>query len=353
MSGAGGYFSPDYATARERFLAAAQSAGARLHTLALDARGPDGSPLSIDIAWLGAPAPSRVFLHSSGMHGVEGFAGSAIQLALLERGLPVPAECAVLLVHVLNPYGMAWLRRVNENNVDLNRNFPEAEGDPPAASARYRRLDAFLNPPTPPGADLFFLRAVWLALRFGFRPLQQAIVEGQYEFPRGLFFGGRELQPGPSQYLAFLGTHLRSVKRGFAIDVHTGLGKWGQELLFLRAGARDATALGAKLGKTLTPDPEADVGYNIRGGYANALRAIGGNPALNLITQEFGTYSAIRVLHALREENRWHHWGAGGIAHSSKARLKEMFCPESREWRESVVERGVSLAVAAMRYVFG
>lgn len=31
------------------------------------------------------------------------------------------------MVHVLNPYGMAWLRRVNENNVDLNRNFRAAD----------------------------------------------------------------------------------------------------------------------------------------------------------------------------------------------------------------------------------
>ena len=34
-----------------------------------------------------------------------------------------PADVRVVMIHALNPYGMAWVRRVNEDNVDLNRNF--------------------------------------------------------------------------------------------------------------------------------------------------------------------------------------------------------------------------------------
>ena len=117
------YFSPDYQTARSRFRDAATAAGAALHAIALGSHGPDGEALCVDIAWLGAARPRRVFMHTSGMHGVEAFTGSAVQLALLGAP-PVPgADDALVLVHVLNPYGMAWLRRANENNVDLNRNF--------------------------------------------------------------------------------------------------------------------------------------------------------------------------------------------------------------------------------------
>jgi Protein of unknown function (DUF2817) len=48
----------------------------------------------------------------------EGFAGSAIQLQML-KDLPImPKDAALIVVHALNPYGMAHLRRVNENNVD-------------------------------------------------------------------------------------------------------------------------------------------------------------------------------------------------------------------------------------------
>src|SRR5215471_211462 len=117
------YFSPDYFTARTRFREAAKKTGARFETLPLDVRGSGGEELGIDIAWFGAENPRRVLLHSSGLHGVEGFAGSAIQLQLLNELPALAKDAAVILVHILNPYGMSWLRRANENNVDLNRNF--------------------------------------------------------------------------------------------------------------------------------------------------------------------------------------------------------------------------------------
>src|SRR5438477_12735844 len=117
------FFSPDYFTARDRFREAAAGAGGRMETLPLDAKGPGGENLGIDIAWFGAENPRRVLLHSSGLHGVEGFAGSAIQLQLLNDVPTISEDTALIVVHVLNPYGMAWLRRSNENNVDLNRNF--------------------------------------------------------------------------------------------------------------------------------------------------------------------------------------------------------------------------------------
>src|SRR5215471_3159223 len=117
------FFSPDYFTAKGRFREIVRAVGGRLETISIDAKGPNGEDLGIDIAWFGAENPRRVLLHSSGLHGVEGFAGSAIQLQLLNELPALAKDAAVILVHILNPYGMSWLRRANENNVDLNRNF--------------------------------------------------------------------------------------------------------------------------------------------------------------------------------------------------------------------------------------
>ncbi len=346
------YFSADYATARKRFLSAAEAAGETC-SLCLDAAGPEGSPLTIDIACLGSPAPERALLHTSGMHGVEGFAGSAIQLALLQRPLSLPPDGAVVLVHGLNPYGMAWLRRVNENNVDLNRNFLTAGERYEGAPTGYRRIAGLLNPPTPPRKDLFYLRAALLALRYGFQSLKRATVAGQYEYPKGLFYGGRHLEQGPALFRRWIVGRLGEVSRLFAIDVHTGLGEWGQESLFLRRSGMDAGELGKKLGRRLADDPGEDgIGYPIRGGYAGAFDAFPPATETLLIIQEFGTYPAARVLHALREENRWHHFGGGTLDHTAKTRLKDIFCPRSPHWRELVVNRGVSLARAAARELF-
>ena len=185
------YFSPDYETARGRFRAAATAVGAALHSIALPAEGPRGEALCIDIAWLGALRPRRVFLHTSGVHGVEAYTGSAAQLALLDSPPAPGPQDALILVHVLNPFGMAWLRRANERNVDLNRNFLLNGEHWSGAPELYSALDPLLNPASPPAHDGFSVRAAATVMRYGFHRVKQAVAEGQYEFPRGLFFGGK------------------------------------------------------------------------------------------------------------------------------------------------------------------
>jgi len=120
------YFHNGYSTARAAFLQAAGKAGAKLAAHAIRAQGPTGEELSIDTAWLGTDAPQRLLVVSSGTHGVEGPAGTAAQLQFLEEDWPacrLPEDAAVLLLHANNPFGYAWRRRTNEDNVDLNRNF--------------------------------------------------------------------------------------------------------------------------------------------------------------------------------------------------------------------------------------
>ena len=349
------YFSDDYTTARRRFLEAANTVGATIHTLQLPSRTPEDELLSIDIAWVGTSTPSRALIHTSGLHGVEGFAGSAIQLALLDQSLSVPSDGAIVLVHTLNPYGMAWLRRVNENNVDLNRNFIASEEQKKAASEIYRKLDPFLNPKSPPSADYFYAKAGYYALRYGVRQLKQAIAMGQYEYTKGLFYGGNRLEMGPSLYLSWLADKLASLKRGFAIDVHTGLGRSGQETLFLRSELSRIDVLADRLGRDLISDAaDSGIGYDIQGGYADSFDVLLPDGAeMHVVTQEFGTYPSILVLHALRDENRWRHYGDGTTHHPVKRKLKEVFAPKSHEWRETVVGKGVSLALAASKYIFG
>lgn len=319
--------------------------------MSLAAKGPGDSELGIDVARLGAPDAARVLLHSSGLHGVEGYAGSAIQLATLERPPAVPAGCALVLVHALNPYGMTWLRRVNENNVDLNRNFLGAgerwEGAPPL----YSTLDPLLNPPTPAGTDRFWLRLGAMALRHGPRALKQAIAEGQYEFPRGLFFGGRSLEAGPRLYLDSLRHSLAGAEYLLAIDLHTGLGPRGRETIVLEAGV--GTTPAAELARGLSK-PLIEPGrsaYRIRGGMGGALPAAVPGARVDFLLQEIGTRPVHAVLAALREENRCHHHGAS-LAHPAKRALLEAFCPASPAWRRQAVENGTRLVSAAAAWTF-
>ncbi|MBM3344798.1 MAG: DUF2817 domain-containing protein [Betaproteobacteria bacterium] len=145
------YYSQSYDEARTRFIAAAKAAGAQLNAYPLAAASALGGDLNIDVAQLGA-ADAPTLIVSSGVHGIEGFFGSAVQLALLEHLAPARARAGLrlVLIHALNPYGFKHLRRVNEHNVDLNRNFLLSAAEYHGAPHGYARLEAFLNPPSRP-----------------------------------------------------------------------------------------------------------------------------------------------------------------------------------------------------------
>ena len=348
------YFSPDYASARERFRAAARAAGARLEALALDARGPREEALTIDIARLGARGAQRVLLHTSGLHGVEAYAGSAIQLAALAAPPAPPPGGALILVHVLNPYGMAWLRRVNESNVDLNRNFIVSGERRQGAAPLYARLDPLLNPASPPGADGFLLRLAGFAARHGPRAVKQAIAEGQYEFSRGLFYGGAALEPGPRLYLDWLQRNVPPADYLLALDAHTGLGPWGKDTLIREPGpgATPPERLARELGQPLIDASAGQSAYRIRGGMGGALPEALPGTRIDFVLQEIGTRPVLTVLRALREENRCHYYGAKGFDHPARRALLEALSPSSPGWRRRAVERGLALIRAAAAWTF-
>ena len=78
-------FSPTYDVARQRFLEAARNVRAQTASYPIDQVGPTGESLSVDVAWVGAREPTQAVVVTSGLHGVEGFFGSAVQLAWLSR----------------------------------------------------------------------------------------------------------------------------------------------------------------------------------------------------------------------------------------------------------------------------
>jgi hypothetical protein len=309
-----------------------------LESLDLAAKSPEGEGLTIDIGWFGSSSPRHALVHSSGLHGVEGFAGSAVQLRALDNLPAIRGECALVLVHILNPYGMAWLRRANENNVDLNRNFLMT-GKYAGAPDAYAQLDSFLNPATLPHVDLYFLNAARLILRHGLPKLRQAIAGGQFEFPKGLFFGGHHREDGPRKYQEYLRSRLSGVERLLVVDVHTGLGRYGQDTLLVESARFEE--LRHRYGdRVAASDPASGPAYSVRGGLNEMFSDVFRGARLTFLTQEFGTYDSVRMLRALREENRWYHHGNASVDHWSRRKLKEAFYPQDSAWQNSVLQRG-------------
>lgn len=339
------YFPSDYASARERFLDRASARGARLAHYPIDARGPRGEPLSIDAARIGAERPRRLLILISGTHGVEGFAGAALQRQWLDgdEAARLPADAGCLLIHALNPYGFARLRRANEHNVDINRNALERFPGP--ANPAYRELDGWLNPPSPPGrADFFWLRGGWLLLTRGWGVLKQATAQGQYEFPRGLFYGGSGLEASTRALAALLADEaLRNVTRIVAIDIHTGLGRFATYKLLVdqppdsaryREMARcfDARAIASNRG--------GSAAYRVHGGVREYIERRFEPAQTYAAVLEFGTVPLPRLIVRLRRENRaYHHAGPDSDAREAAA-LREAFCPTSPIWRRRILAHG-------------
>ncbi len=347
-------FSDDYAGARERFRAAATARGWSLETLPIDAPGPCGLDLSIDVARLGAERPRRAVVVSSGTHGVEGYFGSAVQLALLEGDwaeVELPEDCALILVHAVNPHGFAWNRRVNEDNVDLNRNFLLARQPFEGADPGYVRLDGLLNPPSPPGGfEAFLLRAGFIVMRHGFNTLKAAIAVGQYEFPKGLFFGGAGPTASQSALEDALPRWFGEAERVVHLDLHTGMGAWGTCAL---AVAEDEGTERVDWLKNRFDGVEGlsedGVLYPIRGVLGAWLQEQ--LPEVEYLTMlaEFGTYPPLKVLAAIRAENRAAHYAHPKSDTTAKARaaMVETFAPADPTWRATVVGSAVAIAERA------
>lgn len=340
------FYSENYFESRQRFRAAATQLKLPQHTLQIQAPSPNDEPLSIDIAVSGAAIPKTALVLSSGVHGVEAPFGAAVQLAFMEQKLrhwQLPADAAVVLIHAINPFGYAWRRRFNENNVDLNRNFllaDEAYAGAPPLAGRFRNAMKLSRPRARFG--FWTARMVMLALQHGPSSIWETLPVGQYDYPDWLFFGGAEPSQSVRALQSFLPTVLGEAEEVAHLDFHTGLGGWaeGELLVSESEGIENCDWWREHLGAdNVTQVKSFTKSYEVRGGFGPWLRALFPKCDYRYATAEFGTYSAIRVISALAEESRWHgELGAGSLEHASRRRLAETFAPQSRSWRTKTLK---------------
>jgi len=343
----------DYHAATDAFQQAARARNAQLDSLPLATRGPQNEPLAIHIAWLGSSNPQRAVLHFSGVHGVEAAAGSAVQRAWLEAGPTIPDGIAVVLIHGFNPYGWLWRRRANADNVDLNRNCLPEGAEFAGVPDTYRDLQKFLNPCRRPSRGLgFLLQATREVVRFGLPQVTQAIAGGQYEYPRGLFFGGTGWQEEPRCVIAWLSQRLPDLRRAAAIDVHTGLGRFGRQLLLVDEHDADPRCqeLRRQFGPTVRGWGSRHGYYQARGKFITALATTFEQVDWITVTQEFGTYSLLRVFAALRYENwQWHFQKEKRPFET----LRPIFVPDNPAWQLNLVAQGTTLLQQMIEHIAG
>lgn len=338
-------FSHSYLTARKRFLDGVSTHGLRLESFELHCLGRDNETLAMDVALDGEPDAQHLVVLSSGVHGVEGYCGSGVQVfSLHDEELRARARergVALLYIHAVNPYGFSYVRRVTQENVDLNRNFHDFS-QPLPVNVGYRALHDLLLPKRWPPTLANRVQLGWLMATQGKRAFQMAVTAGQHEFKDGLFFGGTEptwsnetLRQVVRQYCA----HAQHIAW---IDLHTGLGPSGKGERILSArndpqGLADAKTM---WGDEITSFfQESTVSAKVTGGMVGALREECAQAQFNAISIEYGTQPIQFVLAAMRAE-QWLQRNPRAGAHMAK-RIKqhmlEAFFTDTDAWKEQIV----------------
>ncbi len=347
------YFSPDYATARARFLTAARKAGGALTAHPHPLKGPGGEDLSMDVARIGPIHAEKVLSIISGTHGIEGYCGSAIQTALLEGGLAdgLPADTALVFIHALNPHGFAWGRRVNEDNIDLNRNFVDFNAPLPSNEDYALLHDALLPDEWTQATQTALLESI---LDFVKTRGQQAYVDavstGQYTYPKGLFFGGHGPSWSNKTVRAIFETELAPARALAFFDIHTGLGERGMgELLSTVAPDSPSFALAQQwLGADIrSTQAGTSVSADVKGSMKAALidrltQEPGRERQIMAVSIEYGTKPQSDVGAALMADN-WLHMKGKGLddpqAVAIKQAIRSVFLIEEDDWAGMVHEQ--------------
>lgn len=350
------HFAQSYAEARGKFLAAAEAAGLDVHSHAHPLLGRDGEALAMDVVLDGPAEAEALLILSSACHGVEGFCGSGVQVALLRdaafRRAAHAAGVAVLHIHALNPHGFSWWRRVTQENVDLNRNFHDFSRPLPRNTA-YDEVAHLLVPAHwPPGPEVEAGVADYIA-RNGMKGWQAAISGGQYHHPEGLFYGGQNPTWSQQTLRHVLREHAHRCRRLGWIDFHTGLGPSGVgERIF--ACRDDAAALArarAWWGNGITSIYDGSstsaplVGLMWMSAYEECPQA-----EYTGIALEYGTVPIPEVLDALRAD-QWleNHPEIGAPqAVAIKRRIRDAFYTDTPRWKQQVLDQAREAALQGL-----
>jgi predicted deacylase len=352
---------PDYHGCRQRFHDSLVNSPRVLsrREVACPAPGPDGTELFTDVVWLGSDGAERVLVLISGTHGAEGFAGSAIQSDFLTQAgghqWQPPANTAVLLIHALNPWGMAWCRRCDQDGIDLNRNFINFDQPPPANAGYLALRDTLMLEDATARATA--LRQY--GERHGQTALEIAVSGGQFSDPAGPFFGGFGQSHARRLIEQLINDYALGERQLAVIDLHTGLGPYGYgEIICDHAPDSHGTRVAHQWYGDAVTLPLAGTSSSVP---KLGLMDYGWHAIMDrhscFVTLEFGTFGTEPLFDTILADHRLH--AAGPVDWSSatcqqvKQRMARHFCPPDSQWQEMVLWRSrqvIRLALEGLQH---
>jgi hypothetical protein len=347
------FFCKDYFAARDLFLGSAGKAGARVTSIMHpSAKGPGGRDIFMDCAQLGSPDAASALIVISGTHGPEGYCGSGVQCGLLIDGQAQDwaKSMRVILIHAHNAYGFAWDSRFNEDNIDLNRNYLDSFEAPLPTNPDYTTLAKWAAPQSrdPETMQAATQALMGFASERGFPALQAALTGGQYDHPKGVYYGGT----APSWSNITLQSLIKQACAGatkiVSVDMHTGLGPFGHGEVLTEAAPgsehyeRQASIWGNEIRST---KDGSSVSADLYGTMDSALVKAFAPAWSASIAIEFGTIDTMSVFLATQASSWLHCYGdpQGPDAPAIMAASRAAFYPETDEWKQKVWSRSLEV----------
>ena len=341
-------FSENYQESRTKFLGAMDGVGQVISILHPET-GPDGKELYLDFGVIGPEDATGSLVLVSGTHGPELFAGSGPQTALLNSGLIDDfKDLKVIMVHAHNPFGSAWLRRTDHNNIDLNRNYYDPV-KPFEVHPGYNKLRPVIVPDVWDEAEVGNGMKAY-EKKHGKVGLLAAMVTGQRHDPVGMFYGGTEAAWSQVQMRETLKNLTVNQSTVSMIDFHTGLGPYG--VPYMVHGYEVGTpefidfkeAYEGEVRSTLDPDDiDEDLPGSPEGPIVLGLSRMLPDKQTYAVVIEYGTVPPEIVFPTLLKDN-WMHLNetpGSQVWSDHKQKVREVFYPLEDEWKDMIWERAI------------
>lgn len=346
-------FADAYPQARTDFRTAAQAGGFELERFPCGDSTDDA--LAVDVAYRGYPEPRKLLVIVSGVHGVELMAGSGCQVRLIQDGQLnlVPDDLGVLLIHAINPWGAAHLRRTNEHNVDLCRNGLDY-AQPLPENPAYFTLHELLCEPDRKRLTTNLRKHMSSA---GAANVVRTLMAGQYSHANGFNYGGNATSRSLMLLLSLIQKHSGRAENTVVLELHSGLGKYAQAMMISMQRDQELARARRWFGPEVV-SPFADLQTNPDkplhqpvGHTAAAYERANVSGDLTAITVEFGTFDMQQNFEALIED----HWLCcvaqncdDAITEQIKHNMLRAHLPDDPAWQAAIAAQCKSIVARAL-----
>ncbi len=354
------YYSENWHQATEQFYKTAPQFGELRWCVA------DGHNFDIPYVLIGS-GPHKIVINS-GIHGIEGFFGSAAQNMFLDkfaRDLTPDflQKYTIVLIHVINGWGMQnRMREVMDTKrgglVDLNRNFGVDFSRPGALPQ---------NPKYDLAHDMLLAKPDAVQKKNAIKNFYHkhrkdgawdAISRGQYKHPYGLFYGGAAPMTENKMTMRIYDEVMRDAKSLTSIGLHTGLGRFDRkqgrvtgQLLVSHPVQHKNTQYFANMlrGTTVVSYESAANGPVLLGDLVDCLEVRYATPEIPVYTADFeigtGEFPIMSPIYKRMDmgDARYDLLNSGRINTQTWKNLTESWYPSDVRWRDAAMGRAYIL----------